>query len=127
MDAMESRLNVVVPGLPWAVADARPAREYATVFFRDPVKVGNKILIGKYVIEHDNERMAQGRPCTHIYAADDRRLPVVAFHCVHLDRAAGPRATVTLQRLPDAFPRMFKMVEFKFEESAEGHGVPSER
>ena len=52
--------------------------------------------MGTYVIEHDAERMANGGPCTHIYKFDDRRLPVVAFHCVHLDRPAndGSKATV---------------------------------
>ena len=102
----------------------RPVREYAKVFFRDPVRVGGVILMGAYVIEHDYERMAQGRPCTHIYAAHDTRLPVITFHCKHLARPKTPQATVTLRRGPDAMTRVFTLVEYQFERSADGHGVP---
>jgi hypothetical protein len=124
LEPMETGLSVIAPGFEWPTETARPVREFATVLFRDPVKIGDRVLIGKYVIEHDNDRMARGLPCTHIYAADDWRLPVVAFHCRHLGRKAGPNATVTLQRLPDPSTRMFKLVEFQFEGSTEAHGVP---
>jgi hypothetical protein len=120
--------GVLPAGFEWpAEAPERRTREYAKVLFLDPVKIGNRVLIGPYVIEHDTERMAQGRPCTHIYAADDVRLPVVAFHCHHLDRKANPKATVTLRRLPDGSTRMFQLLEFQFAGSTEGHGVPSGR
>jgi hypothetical protein len=124
---METGLSVVTPGFEWPTEPERPVREYAKVLFRDPVRIGDRVLIGAYVIEHDTERMAHGRPCTHIYAANDRRLPVVAFHCRHLQRKATERATVTLQRLPDPTTRMFKLVEFQFAASPDGHGVPAER
>ena len=127
LEPMEAGLSVVAPGLEWPSEPAPPVREYAKVLFRDPVRIGDRIFIGAYVIEHDYERMAQGRPCTHIYAADDRRMPVVTFHCRHLDRKPNPKATVTLQRLPDPTTRMFKLVEFQFEGSPEGHGVPDAR
>lgn len=114
-----------------AVQDPQPAsaREYAKVTFHSPVKIGARVLMGTYVIEHDTERMARGEPCTHIYKADDLRLPVVAFHCVHVDRAIndGPTATVTLRRFPDMSMRMFELVEFQFAGSSDGHGVPQER
>ena len=126
LDPMDSGLAVVAPGLEWPT-DSLPVREYAKVLFRDPVRVGRHVLMGPYVIEHDEERMAQGLPCTHIYAANDRRLPVVAFHCRHLVRQAGSKATVTLRRLPDPSTRMFELVEFQFEGSTEGHGVPNDR
>src|SRR6476619_3430477 len=73
---------VLIPRVP----ESRPVRESLVVWFMKPVKIGDRVLMGKYVIEHDNARMARGEPCTYIYAANDRRLPVVAFHCKHLDR-----------------------------------------
>jgi hypothetical protein len=127
LEPMEAGLSVVAPGLEWPAQDVRPVREYAKVLFRDPVRIGDRVLIGTYVIEHDEGRMARGLPCTYIYAADDRRVPVVAFHCRHLDRKPNPKATVTLQPLRDPTTRMFKLVEFQFEDSDEGHGVPDGR
>jgi hypothetical protein len=66
-------------------------RQTMTVWFHRPVKIGDRILLGQYVIEHDTVRMARNRPCTYIYAASDQRLPVVAFHCTHLKRARRGR------------------------------------
>ena len=86
---------VLIPKQP----EPRPVRESMVVWFNRPVKVGDRILFGKYVIEHDNARMARGEPCTYIYAAEDRRLPVVAFHCEHLDRPRGERASVIVRPL----------------------------
>lgn len=104
--------------------EAAPAREYAKVMFHHAVKVGDRVLMGPYVIEHDNDRMARGRPCTYIYAADDMRLPVVAFHCRHLHRKASERPTVTLRRLRESTGPAFELLEFQFAGSHHGHGLP---
>src|SRR6187397_3011617 len=48
-------------------APAPPVRQATEVWFQRPVRVGRNILQGRYVIEHDNDRMARGEPCTHIY------------------------------------------------------------
>jgi hypothetical protein len=103
------------------------AREYAKIMFHHAVKVGDRVLMGPYVIEHDNDRMARGRPCTYIYVADDMRLPVVAFHCRHLHRKATDRPTVTLRRLPETTGPAFELIEFQFAGSGDGHGVPGVR
>ena len=58
---------------------APPARQITDIWFKEPTFVGKTILQGHYVIEHDNDRMARGEPCTHIYAFDDRTAPVVTF------------------------------------------------
>ena len=50
-----------------------PVRESMVVWFQRPVKIGNQILFGKYVIEHDNARLARGEPCTYIYAEEIAR------------------------------------------------------
>ena len=120
-------LPVFPPGSEWQEPSERPVREYARVEFRDPVKVGDKILFGSYVIEHDTERMARGGPCTHIYKFHDRRMPVVAFHCRHLNRDKTEQATVRLRRLPDPSTKLYELVEFQFENDADAHGVPGLR
>jgi hypothetical protein len=112
-----------------AAREPVPGREYAKVTFENPVKIGDRVLMGTYLIEHADDRMARGRPCTHIYEIDDQRLPVVAFHCVHLRRTlnTGEKATVTLRRLPDAMPRMFELLEFQYAGTSDGHRVPDGR
>ena len=104
----------------------RPGVEHIVVTFKNPVLVGNRILLGKYVIEHDNWRMARGLPCTHIYAYDDQRLPVVAFHCTHLKRPRSNAPTVTLRSMhePNGLKRL---TEFQFNGETAGHGVPTGR
>ena len=106
--------------------EPRPSRETITVSFTKPVLVGDRVLLGKYVIEHDNYRMATGRPCTHIYAASDMRLPVVAFRCTHLIQAVGPRPSVTLRSL-DEPNGMSRLTAFQFAGEHGAHGVPSTR
>lgn len=105
--------------------DKRPNVEQMVVTFRDPVLVGDRILMGKYVIEHDMVRMARGWPCTYIYDYDDRRLPVVAFHCTHLKRDRRAAPTVTLVSVHAAGMKRF--TEFQFAGEAAGHGVPGGR
>ena len=108
------------------VEPARPAVERVLVTFWNPVRVGDHILMGKYVIEHDTDRMAAGGPCTYIYDVKDQRLPVVAFHCTHLDRPHRDRPTVTL--VPTGEPNDVKrLTEFQFGGEAAGHGVPARR
>jgi hypothetical protein len=109
--------------IPLPTAEPRPARETMTVWFKNPVKIGDRILLGRYVIEHDNDRMARGRPCTHIYAASDPRFPVVAFHCTHLTRAAGAKPSVTLVSLGEP-NGMKRLTEFQFAGEVGAHGAP---
>ncbi|MGE0864303.1 MAG: hypothetical protein AB7P34_10415 [Vicinamibacterales bacterium] len=101
-----------------------PARQATVVWFHQPVRIGNNILQGRYVIEHDNDRMAAGGPCTYIYAWDDQTVPVVAFHCVHLDRPGVDKTTVVLSTGSDGFKRL---VEFQFPGDSGGHGTPTIR
>jgi hypothetical protein len=103
---------------------AVPARQATVVWFNQPVRIGNNILQGRYVIEHDNDRMAAGGPCTYIYKFEDQKVPVVAFHCVHLERSGVDQATVVLSTGPDGFKRL---VEFQFPGDSGGHGTPTVR
>lgn len=101
-------------------------QQVMTVWFYKPVKVGDRILFGKYIIEHDNARMRRGQPCTHLYAASDPRLPVVAFHCKHLVRpeTAEPIVMVRSFRVANG---MSELVAFQFAGETLAHGVPDAR
>ena len=103
---------------------ARPVRETMLVKFWDPVRVGDRILMGKYIIEHDTDRMARGEPCTHIYEVGKPTLPVVAFHCTHLTRPRADRPTVALITTGDPIG-IKKLTECQFTGEAAAHGVPA--
>lgn len=112
--------------VPQELENATPVRQSVIAWFMRPVKIGDRILLGQYVIEHDNARMARGEPCTHIYAASDRRIPVVAFHCTHLKRASTKRATVEVVSTSDP-TGLVKLTAFQFAGETAAHGVPTGR
>lgn len=104
---------------------APPVRQAVEVWFQRPVLVGRAILQGRYVIEHDNERMARGEPCTHLYAYGDRATPVATFECTHLERGRASRHTVSLATTSDG--SMQRLTEFQFAGESFAHGYPSVR
>lgn len=107
-----------------AAAEGAPVRQTAIVWFHRPVWVGDSVLMGKYVIEHDTDRQARGEPCTHIYAAGDLTVPLATFHCTHLDRHVVEKDTVVLQSLADGTR---KLQEFQFAGEPAAHGFPTDR
>ena len=118
----QAAMSVLLPTLD----NEAPARETLVVWFQRPVKVTDRILFGKYVIEHDNDRQARGEPCTHIYAANNTIIPVVAFHCTHLKRARAESPTVFLRSLGEV-NGMQALVSFQFSGESAAHGVPASR
>ena len=104
---------------------APPVRQLTEIWFQRPVRVGRNILQGRYVIEHDNDRMARGEPCTYIYAYNDRTKPVVVFHCTHIERDRYGTNTVVLATIGDG--TMQQLQEFQFAGEHAAHGVPSGR
>ena len=113
-------------GLVQAPRPEPPVRKTMTVWFHRPVKIGDRILLGQYLIEHDDLRMARGWPCTYIYEASDQRLPVVAFRCTHLNRSRVHQSTVALRALGEA-NGMTEFTEFQFAGETAAHGVPKGR
>jgi len=128
-DAVSVLLSMQTPPVPVSELPARGTdqiRQSATVWFYRPVKVGDRVLFGKYIIEHDNQRMARGWPCTYIYAASDPQLPVVAFRCRHLERAKATANTVIVKsRGEPAIPT--ELIAFQFAGETSAHGVPVRR
>jgi hypothetical protein len=104
---------------------APPVRQATEVWFQRPVLVGRAILQGRYVIEHDNDRMARGEPCTHLYAYNNRVTPVATFHCTHLERDRSSQNVVVLANTPDS--SMQTLTEFQFAGESFSHGFPSVR
>ena len=116
--------NVLLDQMDRQLDPASPVRQLTEVWFHRPVMVGRTILQGRYVIEHDNDRMARGEPCTHIYAYDDQETPVAAFHCVHLERDRASKNTVVLISMGDGWQ---KLTEFQFAGETASHGYPTVR
>jgi hypothetical protein len=127
--AGEIALAAVPPAVTYSPADAvesSSVREYAKVRFTSPVRIGENVLMGEYIIEHDVDRMARGGPCTHIYSAKDRTKPVVAFHCRHLLRPVNTleKTMVTLRRDYNSGGQAYILTEFQYAGAREAHGVP---
>lgn len=52
-----------------------PPRQWAITTFTDPVLVTDQILMGPYLIVHDDARMERGEPCTSFYRFDPVKGP----------------------------------------------------
>jgi hypothetical protein len=115
----------VLMGMDPQLNPAPPVRQLADVWFKRPVMVGRSILQGRYVIEHDNDRMARGEPCTHIYAFEDQKKPIVTFHCTHLERDRTKQSIVVVVSTSD--PMIQRMTEFQFAGETASHGYPTVR
>src|SRR5262252_9587896 len=76
---------------------AASIRDSAVVEFAETVKLGGALLRGKYLIVHDEERMARGEACTYIYRGEqiDETKLVTSFHCIHVEREASPTIKIT--------------------------------
>jgi hypothetical protein len=104
---------------------AGPNRRWALVNFVDPVRVSGQLLMGPYLIIHDDARMARGEACTSFYRFDPKTGPkeeAVSFHCTPQERAVCANATLTVVRDPDTLIQ--NLTEYQFAGDAEGHGVP---
>lgn len=118
--AIEMLMAMTLPVTDPQLAPAPPVRQSTEVWFQRPVMVGRHILQGRYVIEHDNDRMARGEPCTRIYAFEDRTKPVLAFDCTHLVRDRASQSTASVVTKGD----MQVLTEFQFAGEIASHGVP---
>ncbi len=107
------------------LSSAAATREWACVNFREPVQIGKYFLMGPHLIVHDQDKMAQGQPCTYIYEGNQPRPEklVVSFHCRPIARNAASLFTISVRRSPDVLA-ILGLQEFQFAGSSEGHGVP---
>jgi hypothetical protein len=121
IDMLLSMSPQITPADP-QINPAPPVRQTMEVWFMHPTWIGNSIVQGRYVIEHDNDRMARGEPCTHVYAYDNRDKPVATFYCTHLERDRAGQPTVGLITTADG---MKKLTEFQFAGETAAHGYPA--
>ena len=94
--------------------------ERATIEFAQTVKLLNVVLKGKYLVVHDEERMAKGEDCTYIY--DRKGQLVVSFHCTPVERPKSESFRVVTRRVDPS--GLSEIVEIQFAGSTEAHKVP---
>jgi hypothetical protein len=102
-----------------------PNHQSAIVRFEQPTWVASQLLVGTYVIVHDEDKMTRGEPCTALYrvGAPTRRLEeVVSFHCIPRERKVVPSFTITVNSNPATGTDTW--TEYQFAGDSEGHGVP---
>ena len=112
---------------PYAQTNTASEKRWVVVNITDPVMVGRQILMGKYLIVHDDAKMAKGEPCTTIYRFDPKSGPkeqVVAFMCLP-KRTAAPD-TVTLSVSTDPVLGLHALRAYEFAGDGESHGVPAD-
>ena len=101
-------------------------RQWSVVNFIEPVIIRNHVLMGRYLVVHDDARMEKGEPCTSIYKFDAAKGPQqleVEFVCQPQQRTVCERTTFTSRR--DPLLGVNRIVEYQFGGDAEVHGVPS--
>lgn len=103
-----------------------PQKQWALVNFVDPVRADGVVLMGPYLIVHDEARMAHGEACTTLYRFDIKRGPrekVLSFVCLPFERKVVEKTTLTT--LPAADGNDIPLLaEYQFAGDSEGHGVP---
>jgi hypothetical protein len=100
-------------------------RQWAIVTFSDPVILRGHLLMGRYLVVHDDARMAKGEPCTSIYHFDSARGPQaleVEFMCKPDQRAVCDKTTFSVRRNPAL--GINEVTEYQFAGDSEVHGIP---
>jgi hypothetical protein len=108
--------------------DRAPGQQSAMVRFERPTWVAGEMLIGTYVIVHDDNNMTRGEPCTALYRVGTGTRPLeeaVSFHCTPRERKDVSSFTTTVISKPGLGIDTFDtLTEFQFAGDSEGHGVP---
>ena len=104
-----------------------PPRQWAIASFTDPMLVTDQILMGSYLIVHDDAKMERGEPCTSFYRFDPVKGPqeeVLSFHCTPANRKVVDKLTLT-QIKTIASLGINRVTEYQFAGDCEGHGIPT--
>ncbi len=103
-----------------------PKKESAVVEFSSTVKLMDVLLRGRYLIVHDEERMAKGEACTYVYrgTAEKTDKLVTSFHCTHMDRVKTDNIRISFANYGGKPYETPEIVEIQFAGSADGHRVP---
>ena len=104
-----------------------PPRQWAITHFDKPVLVNNQILMGSYLIVHDEAKMARGEACTSFYRFDAAKGPqeeVLSFHCIPTERTVADTLTLTRSAPIDSVG-IPTITEYQFAGDCEAHGIPA--
>lgn len=103
----------------------KPRKEKAVVEFTETVKWVDVLLKGEYLIVHDEEAMAQGKPCVYVYKGQKEEADklILSFHCQHMDRQLAKNFTMRFYKRNVPF-EIAEVQEFQFAGSNAGHRVP---
>lgn len=106
-----------------------PPRQWGLVSFTDPVLVTDQILMGTYLLVHDDAKMERGEACSTFYRFDPATGPkeeVVSFHCTPANRKLADKLTLT-QTEPIPSVGIARLTEYQFAGDCESHGIPTKR
>jgi len=101
------------------------SRQWAIVTFPDPVMVQRNLLMGSYLVVHDDARMARGEPCTSIYRFVPGHGPQaleVEFMCKPEQRIVCDKTTLSVRR--NAATGFNEVVSYQFAGDSEVHRIP---
>jgi hypothetical protein len=101
-------------------------REEAVVEFTETVKLMGVLLRGQYLIYHDDDKMAEGKPCLYIYSmkAGKRDKLVTSLHCEPVERKAATEFNVTYAPR-NTYNAIREVREIQFAGVAKAHRIPS--
>ena len=103
-----------------------PPQQWAIANFTHPVLVTDNVLMGSYLIVHDDAKMERGEPCTSFYRFDPVMGPqeeVLSFHCTPANRPVADKLTLTEIRTDRL--DLHRLTEYQFAGDSEGHGIPT--
>ena len=123
-------MAMILSARAWRVSAAPPEKEMAVVDIPDKTRIAGKVIQGKYIFTHDEEKMAKGGDCFYVYeyATDPSGKPatssdklVLSFRC---RSAHHEKATHIVLTYGMVNPELFELREIQFAGSTEGHRVP---
>jgi len=99
-------------------------KDRAVMKFNEPVQLMGVKLKGEYLFVHNDDAMAAGEACTHVYKgqAENPDQLVASFHCTPASRAKVGNFTVRTMLIS---PGQYDLREFQFSGSTEAHLVPA--
>jgi hypothetical protein len=104
------------------VGHATASRRCALITFERATWVTDTLLVGTYLIEHDDVRMAIGEACTVLYRGAKGGEVVVSFHCIPHERAVP--STFSTRVSYDRTTDTDTLLEYQFAGDSEAHSVP---
>ena len=117
-------LACVIVATTVAKGAANPVKRWALVNLIEPTSIAGVFVSGPVMFIHDDEKMAQGLPCTGVYRfvpGKGQGEELVSFHCKPRSGSAPERFTA--KTIPDPYgPRI--LTEYQFAGDQEAHGVP---